>query len=215
MIVKICGLTGASDAATANDARPDWAGVVLHGPSRRCVDAETASAIRRALDPSVPLVGVTVDRDPALLGRMVDDGTIDMVQIHANPDEAYFRAVRGLGVPVVRAYIVRSREDVEAAASSDADYVMVDAGAGSGRAFDWSLMEDAGFGYILSGGLDPGNVAETVRRLRPMGVDVSSGVEVGGRKDPARMRAFVDAARSARYPFDLCRSLIRYSIPFG
>lgn len=197
MIVKICGLMSARDAEAANAAEPDWAGIVLHEPSRRCVDAATAAEIRSALDPSIPLVAVTVDRDPAFIEGLADRGIVQMVQVHASSDESYVERMRGIGLPLIRAFIVHSREDAERAASCDADYTMVDAGLGSGRTFDWSLMEDAGFPFILSGGLNPDNVGEAVRLLRPIGVDVSSGVETGGSKDPARMAAFVANARSA------------------
>lgn len=204
MIVKICGLMSVRDAEAANAAGPDWAGIVLHEPSRRCVDASAARAIRSALDPSIPLVGVTVDRDPSFVEGLARDGVIQMVQVHASSDEAYVERMRGIGLPLIRAFVVRSKDDVERAASCDADYVMVDAGLGSGRTFDWSLMDDAGFPFILSGGLDPGNVSDAVCRLRPIGVDVSSGVETDGRKDPAKMAAFVANARSARSSRSSC-----------
>ena len=118
-----------------------------------------------------------------------------MVQVHANPDESYFRSIADLGVPTIRAYVTGSKGDVEEASSCEADYVMLDAGSGSGRTFDWSLLQDVDFPYILSGGLDPTNVLEAVRMLHSFGVDVSSGVETGGAKDPAKMTAFVYAAR--------------------
>ena len=98
-------------------------------------------------------------------------------------------------MPTIRAYVIGSKGDVEEASSCEADYVMLDAGSGSGRTFDWSLLQDVDFPYILSGGLDPTNVLEAVRTLHPFGVDVSSGVETGGAKDPAKMTAFVYAAR--------------------
>lgn len=128
------------------------------------------------------------------MARLVSDGVVGWVQVHACTD-GYFRQAADLGAPTIRAYIVRSAEDVAAAASSEADLVLLDAGMGGGRAFDWALLEDAGFPYMLSGGLDPVNVREAVRRLDPFGVDVSSGVETDGSKDPAKMTAFVYAAR--------------------
>ena len=195
MIVKICGLMRPEDAVAAGRAGADWAGIVFHPVSRRCVSAEQAMAIRNALPQSVRSVAVVVDRDPAFVSHLVESGIADMVQAHGCGD-AYFRRVADLGVPTIRAYVVRSKDDVEAAASSEADYVLLDAGQGSGRTFDWSLLQDADFPYILSGGLDPDNVADAVRRLRPIGADVSSGVETDGVKDEAKMRAFADAARA-------------------
>ena len=195
MIVKICGLMRPEDAAAAGMAGADWAGMVFHPASRRCVSAEQAMAIRGALPQSVRSVAVVVDRDPEFVSQLVGSGIADMVQAHGC-DDAYFRRVADLGIPTIRAYVMHSKEDVEVAASSEADYILLDAGQGSGRTFDWSLLEDVDFPYILSGGLDLNNVADAVGRLRPIGVDVSSGVETDGVKDEAKMRAFVDAARS-------------------
>ena len=195
MIVKICGLMRPEDAAAAGRAGADWAGMVFHPSSRRSVDPEQATAIKEALPRTVKSVAVIVDRDPEFVSRLVDSGIADMVQVHGCSD-GYFRRIADLGVPTIRAYVVRSKDDVEAAASSEADYVLLDAGQGSGRTFDWSLLQDADFPYILSGGLDPDNVADAVRRLRPIGADVSSGVETDGVKDEAKMRAFADAARA-------------------
>ena len=195
MIVKICGLMSMVDAIYANMAGPDWAGLVFHQGSRRCVSKETAASVRDMLGSGIRTVAVTVDRDVGFIRDLVSEGIVDMVQVHANADESYFRRVADLGVPTIRAYVVRSAEDVEKASSCEADYTMLDAGLGSGRTFDWSLLQDADFPYILSGGLDPHNVLDAVRRLDPAGVDVSSGVETDGAKDPTKMTAFVYAAR--------------------
>ena len=89
--------------------------------------------------------------------------------------------------------IVALRDNVQAV--QEADMVLLDAGMGSGRTFDWSLLEGMERDYILSGGLDPDNISEALDRYRPFGVDVSSGIETDGRKDPAKMAAFLNAAR--------------------
>lgn len=194
MIVKICGLRTPMDALYANMAVPDMAGMVFHPKSRRCVSIDEARQIRGMLGKTIRSVGVFVDSDPSLMGTLLDEGIIDTVQVHACTDD-YFRKARDFGAPVIRAYIVRTKEDVQIAASSDADYILLDAGMGDGKTFDWSLLEDAGFDYILSGGLDNMNVRDAVRRLNPFGVDVSSGVETDGAKDPTKMTSFVYAAR--------------------
>ncbi|MDO5852864.1 MAG: phosphoribosylanthranilate isomerase [Thermoplasmata archaeon] len=194
MIVKICGLRTPMDALYANMAAPDMAGMVFHPKSRRCVSIDEARQIRGMLGRTIRSVGVFVDSDPSLMGTLLDEGIIDIVQVHACTDD-YFRKARDFGAPVIRAYIVRTKEDVQIAASSEADYILLDAGMGDGKTFDWSLLEDAGFDYILSGGLDNMNVRDAVRRLNPFGVDVSSGVETDGAKDPTKMTSFVYAAR--------------------
>ena len=131
MIVKICGLTSVTDAIYANMAGPDWAGLVFHEKSRRCVSADDAAAIRDMLGKGIRTVGVTVDRDVGFIRDLVSRGIIDMVQVHANPDESYFRSIADLGVPTIRAYVIGSKGDVEEASSCEADHVMLDAGSGS------------------------------------------------------------------------------------
>ena len=197
MIVKICGLMSPSDAVAVSEAGADWAGMVFHPRSKRCLNVDSASVVKEALDPGVASVAVVVDRDPSFVRELADLGLIDMVQVHANRDPVYLRAITDIGLPVIRAFVVSSRADVEEAASCEADHVMLDAGMGSGRRFDLSLVEDAGFDFILSGGLDPENVSEAITLSRPIGVDVSSGVETEGRKDPGKIREFVWRSKQA------------------
>ena len=194
MIVKICGLMSSVDAIYANMAGPDMVGMVFSRGRRRTVAKDQASQICSMLG-SIERVGVFVDEEPEYIADIVDSGLVDTVQLHG-VDDSRFKAVReAVSVPIIRAYIVKSREDVQQAASCEADRVILDAGMGSGRTIDWSLLEDVGFPYILSGGLDPSNILEAIRRLHPEGVDVSSGVETNGIKDPTKMTSFVYAAR--------------------
>ena len=171
-IVKVCGMTRPEDIEAANRLRPDIVGFVFHRPSRRCVTREGAMELGSMLDPSIRRVGVFVDEDPLVISELVGCGTIDTVQLHGVEDGAYIRGLERL-----------------------IDMVLLDAGMGSGRTFDWSLLEGMERDYILSGGLDSGNISEAVGRYRPFGVDVSSGVETDGRKDPAKMAAFIEAVR--------------------
>lgn len=194
MIVKVCGLMSSVDAIYANMAGPDMVGMVFSRGRRRTVAKDQASQICSMLG-SIERVGVFVDEEPEYIADIVDSGLVDTVQLHG-VDDSRFKAVReAVSVPIIRAYIVKSREDVQQAASCEADRVILDAGMGSGRTIDWSLLEDVGFPYILSGGLDPSNILEAIRRLHPAGVDVSSGVETNGIKDPTKMTSFVYAAR--------------------
>ena len=106
--------------------------------------------------------------------------------------------LRGLTAgPLIKAFRVRSQADVLAARESSADHILLDHGAGTGAAFDWSLIRQLDRPYFLAGGLYPENVAEAVRSLRPFAVDVSSGIETDGRKDGHKMQAFVEAVRGA------------------
>ena len=101
------------------------------------------------------------------------------------------------GLPVFKAFTVREAADIDDAMQSKADYLLLDNGCGTGESFDWDYLEDVDRLYYLAGGLDPDNVGEAVRRYVPYGVDVSSGVETDGQKDPDKIRGFIQAVRSA------------------
>lgn len=192
-LVKICGLTRPEDIDAVNSLSLDMAGFVFYGPSRRCVTRDSARELGSGLDPSIVKVGVFVDEDPLVIADLVGSGIIDAVQLHGVEDGAYIHGLRRLvDAPVIKTFLVRDRGDIEAANRSDADYVLLDSGMGSGRTFDWSLLEDIDRDYILSGGLNPGNIRDAVEMLHPYGVDVSSGVETDGRKDPLKMSAFLE-----------------------
>ena len=192
-IVKVCGMTRPEDIEAANRLRPDMVGFVFHRPSRRCVTKERVMELGSMLDPSIRRVGVFVDEDPLVISELVGCGAIDTVQLHGVEDGAYIRGLeRLIDAPVIKTFIVRDGSDIEAANRCE---VLLDAGMGSGRTFDWSLLEGMERDYILSGGLDPDNISEALDRYRPFGVDVSSGIETDGRKDPAKMAAFLNAAR--------------------
>lgn len=190
--VKICGLRRPEDAIALNPLRPDMAGFVFYGPSRRNVPKETAMSIREALDPSITSVGVFVDENPLVVADLVDSGVIGAVQLHGVEDNAYIRGLRRLvDVPIIKTFIVRNKNDVERSYGSDADIVLFDSGKGSGKCINWTLLRDYRDDFILSGGLNPENVGHALEELCPYAVDVSSGVETAGWKDPAKMREFV------------------------
>lgn len=191
-LVKICGLTRPEDIDAVNSLSPDMAGFVFFGPSRRCVTRDSARELESGLDPSIVKVGVFVDEDPLVIADLVGSGIIDAVQLHGVEDGAYIHGLRRLvDVPIIKTFMVRGPRDIGAANRSDADCVLLDAGMGSGMTFDWSLLDGMERDYILSGGLNPGNIRDAVEMLHPYGVDVSSGVETDGRKDPSKMSAFL------------------------
>ena len=194
--IKICGLMTPQDAAFVNAVQPDFAGMILSPGFRRTVTRETAAAIREALDTAIPAVGVFVDADPADIAAYVNSGIIQTVQLHGHEDAAYIEKLRQMtDAQIFQAFRIRSAADVQQAEQSAADMILLDSGTGTGRVFDWSLLSDIRRPYLLAGGLHPGNVAEAVAALHSAGVDVSSGVETDGRKDFAKIQAFVRAVR--------------------
>ena len=198
--IKLCGLSRRCDIEAANALMPDYVGFVFAKGSKRRVTPAQARALKNALSPGIRAVGVFVDEDPATVAALLGGGIIDAAQLHGGEDAAYIRALRRMtDRPIWQAFRVRTRADIERANASEADLVLLDAGAGTGSAFDWRLPAHIKRSYFLAGGLNAENVAGAIRLLRPCGVDVSSGIESGGGKDAEKMAAFVAAVRR-EYP---------------
>lgn len=210
-LIKICGLRRRQDIDAVNAALPDLAGFILSAGYRRSVTLRKAVSLINQLDPRMAAVGVFVNEPIDNVARFTHVFDFDggdtfrqvVVQLHGDEDDAYIERLRHAmaypgwwGIPIIKAFTVRTREDVERACRSVADYVLLDNGKGTGEAFDWSLLEGVTRPYFLAGGLGPHNVAEAVARLRPFGVDMSSGVETSGWKDPAKVAAAVQAVRA-------------------
>ncbi len=194
--IKLCGLFRTEDITYVNRLLPEYIGFVFYEKSRRNVTFETAKALKANLDPRIKAVGVFVDADISFIKRLIEAGTIDLVQLHGNEDEAYIASLRkATAVPVIKAFKVESADDIARANASSADYVLLDSGMGSGRPFDWTMIAGMRRGFFLAGGISADNVAEAIARCHPFALDVSSMIETDGAKDPAKMKAFVTAVR--------------------
>lgn len=194
--IKLCGLSRGCDIEAANALRPDYVGFVFAAKSRRCVSPERAAELKGMLRPEIRAVGVFVDEAPERVAQLLNDGVIDLAQLHGNEDEEYLRRLRALtDRPLLQAFRIRTEEDLRRAEMSTADEILLDAGAGTGTVFDWTLLRGAERRYFLAGGLNPENVRDAIRNVRPYGVDVSSGIETDSRKDQKKMAAFVAAVR--------------------
>ena len=194
--IKFCGLRREEDILTANELRPDYIGFVFAEKSRRAVTRETAARLRALLRVDIPAVGVFVDAQPETVAFLLEEGIINLAQLHGREDAEYIARLRDLsGKPIIQAFRIRSSGDVKRAEKSSADYVLLDAGAGDGKTFEWELAESVARPCFLAGGLTPENAGEAVERLHPFALDVSSGIETDGVKDPEKMRAFMRAVR--------------------
>ncbi len=194
--IKLCGMRTAEDIAAANALGPDYIGFVFARKSRRFVDPDTASSLKAQLMPGIQAVGVFVDEEAEKVAELLNRGTIDLAQLHGHESEAYIARLRLLtDKPLIRAFRVASLSDVSEAEKSSADFILLDAGAGGGVPFDWGLLRGIRRSFFLAGGLEPENVGDAVGEIRPFGVDVSSGIETDGAKDPEKMRAFMAAVK--------------------
>jgi phosphoribosylanthranilate isomerase len=211
LIVKICGLAAPEALDVALDAGADMVGFVFFPPSPRHLAFGAARALGCRVRDRARKVALTVDADDALFEAVVEALQPDILQLHGKETPARVAALKQrFGLPVMKAIAVESKDDLAGVASYApvADRLLFDARApraatrpgGLGKAFDWHLLEqlDPGLPFMLSGGLDAGNVGEALRVTQAPGIDVSSGVErAPGEKDPDKIRAFVRAARAA------------------
>lgn len=194
--IKLCGLSRPCDIETANMLKPEYIGFVFAKKSRRYVAPETAAALRQMLDPDIKAVGVFVNEQAEQIAGLLEQNIIDMAQLHGREEEEYIRRLRmHTGKPLIRAFQIRTQEDILEAENSTADYVLLDSGAGTGTMFDWTFLKNIKRPYFLAGGLDEKNVREAVEFFHPYAVDVSSGIETDGKKDKVKMAEFVSAVR--------------------
>ena len=199
MFVKICGITSEEDALLAVAMGADAVGFVF-APSTRQVAPAVARDIARRLPPEVLTVGVFRDEAPQRVVDIVNSAGLRAAQLHGHETADDTKWVRGRISIVIKAF-PSGDPALERADDFGADAILVDsASPGSGDVFDWSLAEGAPIGrrVILAGGLTPANVGDAIAKVRPWGVDVSTGVESSpGHKDPVLVREFVRAARAA------------------
>jgi phosphoribosylanthranilate isomerase len=211
LIVKICGLSTPETLDAALDAGADMVGFVFFPPSPRHLQFDAARALGERVRGRAQKVALTVDADEAFLQSVVEALRPDMLQLHGVESTDRVEALRQtFGLPVMKALPIAVKGDLDRIAryAAVADRLLFDARApheatrpgGLGNIFDWHLLSDVQprVPFMLSGGLDAGNVGEALRIARASGVDVSSGVErAPGRKDADKIKAFVRAARSA------------------
>jgi phosphoribosylanthranilate isomerase len=198
--IKICGLRYPEEIQYANALRPDYIGFVFARQSRRYITPEQAAALRADLDGGIVPVGVFVDAPAEFAAALLNDGVIDMVQLHGreNADELLSLRKR-TGKPLIQAFAIGSAADAGRAKESSADYILADHGTGgTGETFDWSLIRSIQRPLFLAGGLNAANIADAIAAVHPYAVDVSSGAETNGRKDYNKMAALIRAVREER-----------------
>lgn len=196
--VKFCGLTRPEDIEAVNKLKPEYIGFVFWEKSKRNITPIDAKRLKSLLHEDIKVVGVFVDEDIENITYLSDEGIIDVIQLHGKENDDYIKRIKKLtGKPVIKAFKIKSEEDILRANENIADFVLLDAGMGEGKSFDWKLIKGMNRPYFLAGGLDPDNVEEAVNTLKPFAVDVSSGIETEGKKDCEKMRDFLTLVRDA------------------
>ena len=198
--IKICGITNVADATAAVRAGADALGFIFYKGSPRYAEPGRVAEIVAGLPPFVVPVGVFVNAAVDEVEDICETTGIQVAQLHGDESPGFCSK---LDRSVIKALRVRDESWKSDAATYDVGAVLLDTFAedrygGTGLTFDWRLVEGSLHRVILSGGLNPHNVAEAVRRVRPYAVDTGSGVErEPGRKDHGKIRAFVEAARGS------------------
>ena len=187
--IKLCGLQSLNDVIAANAVQPDYIGFVFAKTSKRFITPQTAEELRKKLDRKIVAVGVFVNEPVEVVAELLNKGIIDMAQLHGNESEEYIHSLRfRTGGELIKAFSIKTREDVEKAKKSSADYILLDHGkGGTGESFDWSLIRNMDRPYFLAGGLNAENVEQAILQTHPFAVDISSGVETDGVKDPKKI----------------------------
>ena len=214
--IKFCGLTRSCDIEAVNEIKPEYIGFVFAKKSKRYVTPQKAMELKKLLSPEILAVGVFVKEKPEVIAELLENGTIDIAQLHGSEDEEYIRRLKTMtDKPIIKAVqipdigitdagiadidmmgkIIQDADMEARFLSYGADYLLLDSGAGTGTTFDWNKIEKLCKPYFLAGGLSPDNVGEAIELLHPYAVDVSSGIEEDGVKSKEKMAAFAAAVR--------------------
>ena len=199
--IKICGLTRPEDIQAVNQAKPDFCGFIVEFPkSRRNVTVDRLKALRKELDENILPVGVFVNAPVELPAQLLNEGTIALAQLHGQEDEEYITRLKGMTDQLlIKAFSIKTEADIKKAVRSEADYILLDQGAGgTGETFDWGLVPAIKRPWFLAGGLDCENLETAIHLLHPWAVDLSSSVETDGHKDPDKILEAVYAVRNIK-----------------
>lgn len=200
--VKICGLLELEHVDVAVQAGANFIGFVF-APSKRQISVEMAQQLAAQLPAHVKKVGVFVNADMAHIKKVFTSVPLDYVQYHGDETNSFIQTV---GLPAIKAFSVREDTNFDEIATFDVDYYLMDAPGtdfrgGSGHSFDWALLDGTSIArekVILAGGLTCANVRDAIAQVQPFAVDVSSGVELEGHKDPTLIQQFIEQVKGVK-----------------
>ncbi|SFG70597.1 phosphoribosylanthranilate isomerase [Lachnospiraceae bacterium C7] len=199
--VKLCGFSRDADIKGANSLKPDYIGFVFAKKSKRYVSKEEAIRLKSKLDKDIKVVGVFVDEKIETILEYLEKNIIDIPQLHGKEDNNYIEKLKKYtDKPIIKAFQIKKRDDLESIEACKADYLLLDAGAGDGKTFNWQWLENVKRPYFLAGGLNCNNVTSAIDTVEfhngnLYAVDVSSGIETNGVKDYKKMKTFIDTVR--------------------
>ncbi|MDO5832098.1 MAG: phosphoribosylanthranilate isomerase [Methanobrevibacter sp.] len=193
--VKICGLKRLEDIEIVNRYKPDFIGFVF-ADSKRKVSHELASKLKDNLDSDIISVGVFVDASQDEILELYDGGIIEMAQLHGSENEDYINDLKQKTngeMKIINAIEMSQDIDLSDYENSQADYLLLDSGKGSGKTFDWRLIrKNLKKDFFLAGGLNSSNIKEAIEEFDPYAIDLSSGLESDGFKDENKIRELME-----------------------
>lgn len=196
--IKICGIRRMEDIEIVNRYGPDFIGFVF-ADSKRRISHEESYRLRQNLDSDIVPVGVFVDTNQDEIVKLFDEGIIEIAQLHGNESEGYILDLKektNNELKIIKAIEMNENIDLVEFNSSQADYLLLDSGKGSGKTFDWNLIKnDIKKDFFLAGGLNSSNISQAVAEFDPYAVDLSSGLEVNGFKDELKVKEIMEVIR--------------------
>ena len=193
--LKICGMRREEDIIMANSLDIAYIGFIF-APSKRHIDLPQAQHLKKLLKPTIHAVGVFVDAPLETVIQTVHSGAIDLVQLHGSESKEYISALKEkVSAPVIKT-IKMEKHQKDPASFPDADFFLLDSGAGSGKTFDWNQRVGLTKPVFIAGGIGIENIEEAIKRFHPYAIDVSSSVEVNGVKNIQKMRALSEKLKT-------------------
>ena len=196
--IKICGLRRLEDIEIVNKYTPDYIGFVF-AESKRKVSHDLALKMRNELSSDIVPVGVFVDADADEIIELFEKGVIDIAQLHGSESEEYIKNLKESTndkLKIINAIEMSENKDLLRYDSSQADYLLLDSGKGSGKTFDWRLIrKDLKKEFFLAGGLDSSNVCQAIKEFNPYAIDLSSSLETDGFKDENKIKEIMEVMK--------------------
>ena len=196
--IKICGIRRLEDIEIINKYLPDYVGFVF-ADSKRKVTHELAQKLKDNLNSDIISVGVFVDANPDEILALFNDNIIEIAQLHGSENENYILNLKEKTndkLKIIKAIEMSNKCDLSDYDNSKADYLLLDSGKGSGKTFDWNLIQkNFKKDYFLAGGLNISNIYDAINQFKPYAIDLSSGVEVEGFKDEDKIRQIMGVIR--------------------
>ena len=196
--IKICGLRRLKDIEIVNRYKPDYIGFVFAN-SKRQVSHELAIQMKDNLDDNIISVGVFVDAEPDEILTLFNKGIIEIAQLHGDESEDYINNLKektNNELKIINAVEMSQDTDLLVHDKSQADYLLLDSGKGSGKTFDWQLIrKDLTKKFFLAGGIDSSNVRQAVEQFNPYAIDLSSSLEIDGYKDENKIKDIMEAIK--------------------